>query len=349
MKVALVTDTHYGARNDAPHFYDYFQKSNDVFFNTLAERGISHIVHLGDLFDRRKYINFVTAKRARQDFLDRVNLFDFKIITGNHDVYFKNTNEVNSLDEMLRSYGSINIYTNPTEINLGGTDVLLLPWICADNAELSNRMISDTKAQVCFGHLELAGFEMHKGTISIDGLDRRLFNKFDLVASGHFHHKSTADNINYLGAAYELNWSDYNDPRGFHIFDTETRSLEFIQNPYSIFKMIVYDDTKIIVDENYEYLRNCYVKVVVLNKTNPYLFDIVLDRISLVSPADISVIEDLSAFGETDDSSEINQTEDTITILNNYIGSLTLSLDQDKLKSMMKNIYDEAQTLSNVE
>ena len=105
--------------------------------------------------------------------------------------------------------------------------------------------IKNSKAQVAFGHLEVEGFAMYKNYVAGTGLQPSIFNRYEIVASGHYHHKSSKDNIHYLGAPYEITWNDYDDPRGFHIFDTETRDMEFIKNKYRLFEKIYYDDENV--------------------------------------------------------------------------------------------------------
>ena len=99
MKVAIINDTHCGIRNSSDIFLDNAEKFwNDVFFPTLLERGIRHIIHLGDYFDHRKFINFRALNRNRHVFLERIRKekITMDIICGNHDTYYKNTNELNS-------------------------------------------------------------------------------------------------------------------------------------------------------------------------------------------------------------------------------------------------------------
>jgi hypothetical protein len=171
------------------------------------------------------------------------------------------------------------------------------------------------------------------------------FSKFDLVYSGHFHHKSTQGSITYLGNPYEITWSDYNDSRGFHIFDTKTRELEFIQNPYHMFHKIYYDDTKetfeTIKEKNYEKYTGSIVKVIVVQKQNPYWFDTMLDELYKVEAVDISVVENIDLEFEDDDS-VIDEAEDTLTILSNYIDTLNIQKDKKELDTLIRTLYNEA-------
>lgn len=358
-KVAIITDTHWGVRNDSPVFLDYFKKSLDeFFFPYLREHNIKHCIHLGDLVDRRKYMNVLTASKLRKDFLEPINAMGVKthIICGNHDEYFKDTYKVNALEEFVgHRYENISIYSRPHTLEIDGTEIFLLPWICKENEEECLDALNKTKASICMGHLELNGFEMQRGLIADHGWDPKVFGRFDNVYTGHYHHRSQLHNISYIGAFTEHIWSDYNDDRGFCIFDTKTLDMDFIKNPFRIFYMIAYDDVKhpdIVQKINatdYSKYKDTYVKVVCVNKTNPYSFDLLMDKLYKESPADIAIIEDVSAFVDTNPDEIIDQAQDTITILDNYISGLTLPVDNDKMKKYMREVYLEALSLEHVE
>lgn len=344
MKVAIITDQHFGARNDSAQCLDYYEQFyTNIFFPKLKDSGIKHILILGDTFDRRKFINFNTLARAKRMFFDVAYSNDIFItmIAGNHDTYYKNTNEVNSPELTLAEYINIVIITRPETIDVHGIPICFLPWICAETSTDSMNEIKTTKADICMGHLEISGFAMYRGIESHDGLSKDSFSKFDMVFSGHYHHRSDDGHIYYLGNPYELTWQDYNDPRGFHIFDLETRKLEFIQNTYSLFERYEYDDTINAEDPIFANFKDKYVKIVVINKTNLYKFDKFINSVYQHNPLEVKIIEDFSEFTEGEVDENINL-EDTSSVLSNYIDSLETEVDKEKVKTFMKSLYTEA-------
>jgi len=345
MKVAIITDQHFGARNDSIAFLDFFQKFYDnTFFPTLDANGIDTVLVLGDTFDRRKYVNFYALDRAKKMFFDKLEERGITVymLAGNHDTYFKNTNEVNSPDLLLAEYNNIEVIDKPKTINVNGFDVCMLPWICPENYTDSIDEIKNTTATLCMGHLEIAGFAMYRGMESHEGFSAETFNKFDLVFSGHYHHRSNDRNIYYLGNPYELTWQDYNDPRGFHLFDFSTRHLDFIENPYRMFERIEYTDKETDpIDLDSLDLSEKYVKLIVLEKTDFYKFDKFSQKLYNKGCHEIKIVEDFSEFEAGEINEEINL-EDTVSVLANYIESIETDVDKEKVKSYMRGLYTEA-------
>jgi DNA repair exonuclease SbcCD nuclease subunit len=353
-KVGIITDQHFGARNDSIVFLDFFEKFyKETFFPTIDDLKIDTILILGDTFDRRKYVNFYTLKRAKEMFFDELHKRNITVymLAGNHDTVYKNTNEVNSPDLLLTEYDNITVIDSPQTIHLNYEnvehDVCMIPWICSENYEQCMLEMKNTSATLCMGHFEIAGFSMHKGMVSEEGLSRDNFKRFDMVFSGHYHHRSTEDNITYLGNPYELTWQDYADTRGFHIFDLYTRNLEFVFNPNCMFYKIVYDDKEESISEisnkDLSQYTNTYVKVVVVNKTNPYLFDQFMNKLYNVNPTDITIVEDFVDLTEGLQDDTIDQAEDTITIINKFVDSVNVdNIDNSRLKNVLKELYIEA-------
>lgn len=347
MKLAIITDTHFGARGDSIPFDQYFRKFYDeVFFPELVKRGIKTIIHMGDCFDRRKYINFYILKSCREYFFDRLEELgiDCHLIAGNHDTYFKNTNYVNSPHLLLSDYDRVTTYSAPTEVTLDNFKFVMMPWICSDNYADAMQLVQTTTAPVMFSHLELAGFSMYKGQLNEHGMDAKLFDRFDHVYSGHFHHRSTQGNITYTGNPYGLTWNDYDDPRGFSILDTDTLDLELIVNPNEMFFKYLYDDTRIDPDQiDTGLFKDKLVKLVIINKTDFYKYDCFMDRLYKENILELKIIEDFSEF-EADalDDEDINL-EDTISLLNGFVDGVETDADKPRIKNLLKELYVEAQ------
>jgi len=352
VKIAIITDTHFGARNDNMNFNEYFyQFYEGQFFPFLQQHNIKTVIHLGDVLDRRKFVSYRIAKDFRERFILPFNHLQIQLhmLVGNHDIFFKNTNDVNSLQELLGNrFNNIHLYAEAQEVTFDGLPILFMPWINNQNYIYSMGMIDETKADICMGHLDINGFAMNKGQILAEnGYDKSTFRRFDTVMSGHFHHKSDDGQIFYLGTPYELYWNDYNDPKGFHVFDTETRELTRIENKLTIFDKIWYDDT----ENNYENVdvrkyEKKYVKLIVVNKKDLYQFDRFVDNLLKADTHEVKIIEDFSDLDASTVSDDIvENSEDTMTLLNKYVDELQVNLDKPRLKNTMKSLYTEAQDL----
>ena len=346
MKLALLNDTHFGCRNDNPAFIKHQNKFYDeVFFPYLIENNITTLVHLVDVVDRRKFINHNTAHNFREKFWHRLTdlKIDTHIIIGNHDTYYKNTNEVNAI-ENLNVGPDVKIYTQPREVEFDGTKIQFLPWICDNNYDDSIHAIDHSNADICFGHLEIKGFEMHGGHMNEHGLSREQFRRFEKVLSGHFHKKSDDGHIFYLGTQYEIMWSDYKCPKGFHIFDTNTREIERVENPNRIFKKFIYDDVKYdYTHQRLDNYDNCFVKLIVSQKTKEEMYNKLIEKFyNDINVHELVIVEDPTDIKSSVRDDILEQGEDTLTFLRNYIDQVDTDLDKHKLKEFAKELYVEA-------
>ena len=342
MKVAIITDQHFGARKNSKLFHDYFLKFyNDIFFPYLKENGITTIVDMGDTFDSRKGIDFSSLAWAKDNYYDRLKDMGIAVhtIVGNHTAYYKNTNKVNAVDLLLREYDNVYVYDSASEVTIGGLDILFIHWINNDNEESTFRFIQNSNCHCAMGHLELNGFRAHRGCVMDHGHESKLYNKFERVFSGHYHTRSDNGKIFYLGNPYEMFWNDVEDPRGFTIFDTETLDHFHVDNPYRMFYNIYYNDTPHQLFDASEY-GNKIVKVIVREKSSVKDFEKFIDKLYEVGVADLKVVENFT-LQEAEDF-EVSESEDTMSILDRYIQDADINLDKSKIKNIMRTTYQEA-------
>lgn len=343
MKIALITDQHLDGRKGSLAFWNFFQRFYDeVFFPTLEKEKVSTIIDLGDTFDNRKSIDFNTFNRVKENYFERLQGYDVHMLLGNHCTYYKNTNRVNSPELLLNQYSNIRIYASPEHIKLGSKKFLMLPWINTENRDDVLKLLETSDADNVCGHLEINGFEVTPGMkFDHGGLEASVFKNFKRVWSGHFHHRSKKGNIQYLGNPYQMFWNDYKDTRGFHIYDTETDKLKFIPNPFEIFDKIFYNDKK--EDYNKQDVsdyKDKYIKIVVEEKWDYQMFETLVDRLYNLGVHGISIVENLVA---EDNVADIDvSSKDTLTLLNEYIDEVEMSVSKTDLKNLMRSLYIES-------
>jgi predicted phosphodiesterase len=341
MKIGILTDTHWSARKASRHLHDYFELFyKNIFFPTLEKEGITTVIHMGDAFDNRKNIDFWGLDWTRRVVLDPLSKYETHMIVGNHDIFLRNSTEINAPDLLLKDYPNIKTYSSPTNTKVGGIDMTFIPWICSENHDETMNVIKKSKAKVAFGHLELQGFYVNRNMMMEDhGMDSKIFDKFTKVFSGHYHTRSDNGYIFYLGNPYEMYWTDVNDTRGFHIFDTETLEHIPINNPYKLFYNIYYEDTPYQLFDATEY-QNKIVKVIVRKKSKPKDFEKFIDKLYKVGVQDLKIVENFSI--QENENFEIVEEENTMSILNRYIDESEFELDKNKIKNIFQDLYRQS-------
>ncbi len=350
MKLAIISDTHAGIRNSSDVFIEYQRRFyEDIFFPYLLEHGINKILHLGDYYESRTSINFKALNANRKHFLDKLREYDIHmdIIPGNHDTFYKNSSKLNALKELLGHYmNEVRIFEQPVVEQYGELKIGMIPWINAENEEAIRLFISTCKADVIGAHLELAGFEMQIGVVAPHGMDHSIFSRFEMVLSGHYHTKSQQDNIHYLGSQMEFFWSDCNDPKYFHILDTETRELTPVQNPITMYEKILYDDSASTsyATVNVQHLDGKFVKLIVINKSKTKEFEKFVDRIHARKHHGLQIVENFSDFVGTNVEDDKVSVEDTESLLYTYIDATDTELDKSRIKTLIRSLMVEAQS-----
>jgi DNA repair exonuclease SbcCD nuclease subunit len=342
MKAVILNDTHFGYKADSPIVLEYFLSFFEgQLFPYLKENNIKTIFHLGDVFDRRKYINFKTLHQVRTRFFEPLRDMGVKCIAicGNHDTYYKNNNNVNALHELVSQYHNWEIYSEPTEIQMSTGCVALVPWINPENEAASAKFITETTCTVLLAHLELCGFQSIRGIFIEQGYDPKHFDKFEYVLTGHYHIKSSRDNIHYLGTQYQMAFSDVWEPKGFHVFDFAERTLEFIENPKKIFYTFDYNE-----DEpeklDYSQFKDCYVKIFIKKRTKSPAFEKYMDKFYEAGVTELAVTEEVSTNPET---VAVDIHKDTLELLHEEIATVNdKSIDKNILASIINSAYNSA-------
>lgn len=341
--IAIISDTHFGVSNSNNMFLRYQDNYFRCLVDQLAKLGVSDLIHAGDLYDVRKSINFKTLRQTASFFRERMISapFNIHIIVGNHDSYSKNTLKVNAPMELL-DWTDFNIYQEPTEIDIDGETILMMPWICRDNEKISYKLMEDTFADVCIGHFDISGFGMSKEVVNKAGISRSIFKKFKHTFSGHFHLPSEQDNIIYVGSPYQLTWSDYGDTKRVILYDTKTHSLQYLENENNIFEKIQYTEG-MGIDKNY---TDKIIKIYTPEGYDAYKFDLFLRKLEEQHPFNISVIDSVP-YGDSNTNVEDVMSKDTMTFLVETVDANTESTDEEKaeLKELLFKLYTKAQEL----
>lgn len=341
-QIAVVTDLHFGARSDDEMFIaNHLRFLNEVLFPEIERRGIKHLLNLGDTWDKRKIHNIRTFGIFREAFFNRIEQMGLQayFLIGNHDIYYKNTNAVNSVAEFANA--NIHIVNEFEDITIAGTTFGMMSWINNENLERAVEFATSTsKASIICGHFETIGFEVLKGVKCEHGIEASLFERFNRVWSGHFHIPSKQGNFEYIGNPFELTWSDYNTRKGFMIYDTESDTVEYIANPFKMFAVIKYkDDIQVDFTQYTDKLVRVYIQgqTVALTdfintlQAHAYKVEVIDETVVSVDDIAVTTVENIDA------------NNDTLSKLKTIVGAMELtSVDTNKLTTMVEDLYTNA-------
>jgi hypothetical protein len=343
VKVVLISDLHFGFKRQSAVFHDYFLKFyNDVFFPFIEKNEITTIVDMGDTFDNRKTLDLTTIEWAKKNYYDKLEALNCTVhtIVGNHTSYYRNTNRINTPELLLNQYSNIHTYSTPTIVNLGDLPVLFIPWINQENETESLKAIQTADVQVAMGHLELNGFYVNRGATMEEGRDPDIFSRFKKVFTGHYHTRSDNGTVFYIGNPYEMFFNDAGDRRGFVVFDTETLKHAYVNNPYSLFSYIYYEDTD-IDSFDFEYYAGKIIKVIVRKKTDNVEFDQFINNFYSVGVSDLKIIENYSHQQEQEFDVSL-ENEDTYSLIQRFVDESENDLNKERLKLILSEIHKEA-------
>ena len=336
-RIGIIGDLHLGINESKPLFNEYHMSCINHIYDEFKKEGITDIVYLGDVFDKRYSISVKTLKQAN-DIFD--NEFNQTFLLGNHDICYKNSNELNSVEILLGDKNKV-IVNTPEEIEFGDKKILIVPWINKTNIEESTNIINDSEAEYMLGHLEMSGFEMIRGIICRDSQFKlSILNKFKHVISGHFHCFSQQNNITYLGSVCEMTWNDYNVDKYAGILDSETDELQLLSIPRRLHEIIrIKKDTVLPDIENY---KDKIVKVYLYTKRTITLekFITKLDDLSL----SVIVIEE-EILNATEDFDIENHNMSILDLWQAYLGEMSMTKkDATIVNKIFNDVYLKVQT-----
>jgi DNA repair exonuclease SbcCD nuclease subunit len=359
-KIGFISDIHYGCKNNSEKYLDII---DEFFYKTLSkiikEQKITDMRILGDLFDNRNNINVRTLNsvlamfRWYQKEMPHVR---WTILVGNHDQYYHNRIDVNSI-EALREHVNVTIIDKVTEEKINGKNIITFPWLSAEGeAEVKFKQAckGDVKYDLCLGHFEIKGFEMQRGFPSEHGVEQGTFKNFKRVFSGHFHIRNTSldQKISYLGCPYQLTWGDYGDDKGVHVYDVDTNETTFFKNNDSpqFVKVSIEDFVNKDIPK-LKLAKGNFVKLVIEKKVNESTLIKLIQKLESLGPIkleiDNQVVEEIA---ETEEAKKllsqyqhsVGKATDAVSFMNEYVSGVLVEedgIDKEELKTILGDLY----------
>lgn len=344
-KVAIVTDIHFGVNKNSEIFLNSSIKFfKEQFVPYLEKEKIKKILILGDVFDNRNNINVRISDEVYNLFINTLNKFDITILIGNHDIYYKTSNEIHSL-KLLNHLNNVEVIDTICHKEIFGVNALFCPWIVNYNDPNIIKMFDESDAEILFGHFDIIGFYLNNSRISTEGLESEVFLKFKKVFSGHYHTPSSKfigkTEIIYVGSPYQMTRNDMRDIKGFIVLDMATFKYKRIPNDVSL-KFISIDYPEIPEREEIE--GNIVDVNISIDKKDIVgnIIDKYIEKIEKCNPSEkvnvnLNVINTSNSDFE-DMKHKITSIKDLIELYINNDNSID---NKDEVLNLTMEIYDE--------
>ena len=346
-KVLFITDTHLGARGGSKVFRELFRLYyKEELFPFIKENNIKTIIHAGDFFDNRNSLSLNDIDFVINEFIPLLedSGATMHVITGNHDIAYKNTNKINSLS-ILKTSDNIRVIDNGIEVvETEGKKFVLCPWLNRENSDL---LLEDLKYyadddHILVGHFEIEGAKMYKSSkIAESGLKPSQLKNFHKVLSGHFHHRNILGNIEYIGALFHYNWQDHNDWRGFQVYDPDTNYFELHENEYCLFTKLDFhvDEVCEMSKEDLKDLcENQFVRIVINDEYNKVDLKEVVSKIEKFNPISVDVIDNTVIPNEVNTNEiEVSDTKEIEDYVSDYVN------EDESILELFSEVKSEAE------
>lgn len=341
-KVIIISDIHIGNNQSNAIFHNIAIEFAKWLRQEAINNNINDIIVSGDIFNNRHEISVPTINTAHQ-FFSILNIFNIFALVGNHDAYYKDRSDINSIN-ILDGRDNIKIIKDPLIIEQFNKKIAFAPW----GSTLD--FITD-KVDYLFGHLETKTFKMTKYEECTHGYNSsELLDKATNIFSGHLHlrQERTYDNgkIVYVGNPFQLNWGDYEVDKGYHILDFKDNSLSFIKNTISPIHIKFYLSKildKGLTPEDKQLFKNNIIKLVIDTEIDQETIELLYNKLILLKPLDLKL--DLINFNNkiynNDETNlKLDDTVDFSLILKEYISNLDVDY-KDNIYEYIINIYNK--------
>lgn len=274
-RIFLLADLHFGIRNNSldwleihkQYFYDFFipllkkeHKKGDILFI------------LGDVFDNRNSINVYIQHEVVNIFKELSKIIPIYVLVGNHDLYFKKTNDINSTIA-IQPYVQ-KVYTKPEIFEFENSKILISPWFDDNSEELEMYKKYNNKADYIFAHTEYSSFKYNSKILLHEGIDFTGTGlNYKRVFSGHIHLRQEKNAITYVGNPFSMTRSDIGNMKGVYIFTPEEDKVEFIENKLSpiFLRKTLYDIMDLTEDEFIKIIKNNFVDIIIPIEYSSYI------------------------------------------------------------------------------
>jgi len=295
---------HVGVHQNSIFWHETALKWAEWLKTELTSKKIKDIFILGDVYHYRDEIAVNTIHVVNQIF----NIwkdFNITIVVGNHDAYYKDRSDINSLS-ILNGWGNINVISTPSTHTLYGKKALFLPWGANVN-ELE-------RADMIFGHLEIESFKMNSFKLCDKGLKTKdLLKIAPFIMSGHFNLRDERvydkGKIIYVGNPYEMDFGDSGTTKGYYILNLNTLNYTFHENAHSP-KHLKLTLTEILEKKakNELNITNNIIKLIIDKKTEADNIDDLIEKITNTKPFSLSVDYSLINLQPTADDANYDPT-----------------------------------------
>jgi DNA repair exonuclease SbcCD nuclease subunit len=345
-KVACISDIHLGVHQNTQTWHNIALDFARWLDKELKLRDIKDIIIAGDIFHNRHEIGVNTIHCA-YEFFDTLSNYNIVAITGNHDCYYKDKSDINSIS-ILDGYKNITIFKELKTLNINGKTFCFCPW----GVQAQDIPASD----VLVGHFEITNFKMNAHKVCDHGIESSsLLDKAKLIITGHFHcrdHRKYSQNrsIIYLGSPYELDFGDREQNKGITILDTDDLSLELIENnltpKHKKIKISDLLDNKIALENISDEISNNFISLCIDKNVNEQVLSLMLTKFNQYKPKHIRT--DFNIFETVQlSSTDLNEISiDIDTALHEFIKLLDTPVPKNDILNKCLDLYKISQTIN---